>query len=318
MAELRRFRGDDLRGLAKAWNDCFCSAPNFVAVGEEDLKRRVLDQPGFDQRGVLVAGERGRVAGFVHFGPRLDWDGNSRWGPRSHDEGHIYALVAPETDRSLIAELLGVAEQRLDAEGARRILLAPSWVYGVQPFYNGIAGGYEMPGLNATRAGVIELAQASGFSIAAEYGTPEIDLSGPEPLKRLAQVAAELRAQASAWGLQLQARVIEERYFPTRTLIELGRGSEVVATAAYGLWPEYLRHYRRRLYGLTSVRVAAQWRGKGLGKLIMVEAMEAARRDGAEGVHLHVWRGNEVAWTLYHRALGFTAGHTWVTLEKRV
>ena len=39
--------------------------------------------------------------------------------------------------------------------------------------------------------------------------------------------------------------------------------------------------------------------------------------EGAEGAHLHVWRGNEPAWNLYHRALGFRPKYSWVTLEKR-
>ena len=63
-------------------------------------------------------------------------------------------------------------------------------------------------------------------------------------------------------------------------LVELHRGPEVVATTAYGPWEEYVREYGRRLYGLTSVQVAPGWRGEGLGKLIVIEAMMAAL-DGA-------------------------------------
>lgn len=316
MAELREYRDTDLPKLVETWNACFVGCPNYVRVGEGDLRRRVLDQPGFDRRGVLIAGDGVRLLGFVHFGPRLEWHDSLAWGPRSRDEGHVYALVAPETERSLIAELLAAAEERLAAGGARRVLLGPSWVYGVQPFYNGIAGAYEIPGLSVTRRAVVELAEARSYRLVAEYGTPELDLSGPDPLRRLAEVAGGLRAQAREWGLRAHRRLIEERYFPNRMLVELARGGEVVATTAYGVWPEYLRQNRRRLYGLTTVHVTAGWRGKGLGKLIMVEAMEAAVRDGAEAVHLHVWRGNEPAWGLYHRALGFQPRHSWVTLEK--
>jgi ribosomal protein S18 acetylase RimI-like enzyme len=316
MAELREYRDTDLPKLVEAWNACFVGSPNYVRVGEGDLRRRVLDQPGFDRRGVLIAWDGVRVRGFVHFGPRLEWHDSSAWEPRSREEGHIYALVAPETERSLIAELLAAAEERLSASGARRVLLGPSWVYGVQPFYNGIAGAYEIPGLSVTRRAVVELAEASGFRLAAEYGTPEFDLSGPDPLRRLADIAGGLRAQARELGLRPHSRLIEERYFPNRILVELARGGEVVATTAYGVWPEYVRENHRRLYGLTTVHVAARWRGKGLGKLIMIEAMEAAVRDGAEAVHLHVWRGNEPAWNLYHRALGFQPRYGWVTAEK--
>jgi ribosomal protein S18 acetylase RimI-like enzyme len=188
----------------------------------------------------------------------------------------------------------------------------------VQPFYNGIAGGYELPGLSVTREALVTLAEARGYRQVAEYGTPELDLSGDDPLHRLADATRELRAKASRWGLRAISRQLEQRYFPRRTFVELVHGWETVATTAYGLWPEYLRHCRRRLHGLTSVQVAAGWRGRGLGKLIVIEAMEAAKRDGAEGVHLHVWRGNETAWNLYHRALGFQPRHRWITMEKRL
>jgi ribosomal protein S18 acetylase RimI-like enzyme len=86
--------------------------------------------------------------------------------------------------------------------------------------------------------------------------------------------------------------------------------------AAYGPWEEYIRQYRRQLFGITSVQVAPRWRGKGLGKLILIRALEAAVEAGAEAAHLHVWRENKVAWDLYHRAVGFRPKHTWVTLVK--
>jgi ribosomal protein S18 acetylase RimI-like enzyme len=56
----------------------------------------------------------------------------------------------------------------------------------------------------------------------------------------------------------------------------------------------------------------------GLGKLVMVLAMEAAAREGAQAIHLHVYRDNKPAWNLYHRALGFQPKYTWVTLAKEL
>ena len=91
---------------------------------------------------------------------------------------------------------------------------------------------------------------------------------------------------------------------------------ETIAMTALGPWPEYAREYGRRLFGLTNVQVSPRWRGKGLGKLVVIQAIEAAREAGADGVHLHVWKDNRVAWDLYHRALGFRSRYTWVTLAR--
>lgn len=316
MAQLRGLRTEDASQLPGTWNECFADTPNFVKVGESDLRRRVFAQPGFDPKGVIVGADGARVKGFVHFGPRSNlWHhvADRRLDP---EEGHIYTLAAPPSELALARDLLAGAETRLRASGARRALLGTSWVYGTQPYYNGIAGAYEIPGLSTTWQHMIAMAEESGYALAAEYGTPEIDLSGGVLPAALEAAAEQLEERARAWGLRLGSRPVESPFFPRRKSVELSCGRGTVATTAYGLWPEHLRQYNRRLYGLTSVYVARRWRGKGLGKLIVIEAVRAALREGAEGVHLHVWRENETAWGLYHRALGFQPTYTWVTLEK--
>lgn len=317
VAELKSYRVEDLSALAEAWNDCFAGEPNFVKVDDSDLRRCAFGQPCFDPAGVLVATAASRPVGFVHFGPRTSlWPEPGKRGTGG-EEGQIRALVARTADGSVVRELLEAAEARLREAGARRFLLGPSWVQGAQFSYNGIAGAYEIPGVSPTREALLEAARESGYRVAAEYGTPEVDFSDREHLARLESVARELRERARKWDIKRRLGIIESRYFPKRMLVELHRGREVVATTAYGPWAEYVREHGRRLYGLTSVQVSAGWRGKGLGKLIVIEAMMAARDEGAEGAHLHVWRGNEPAWNLYHGALGFRPKYTWVTLEKQ-
>jgi len=318
MTELQTYRKRHLPGLAEIWNQTFIGKPNFVHVGEADLLRRVVNQPSFDPTNLLVATRGDRVLGFVHFGPRTSsW---SHLSERRTDpaEGQIYVVIAPESDRPLLSDLLSAGMDRLAEAGARRVLLGPSWVYGAQPFYNGIAGAYEFPGLGLTRASLLDLAAEAGFAPLAEYGTPEIAFSDRKHLGALRALAQELGRRAGEWGLRLHTRPLVSCFFSDRDSVELLRGSEVVAVTAHGPWPEYAREYTRQLFGITSVHVAPRWRGKGLGKLIVIRAMEAAIEAGAEGVHLHVWRGNEVAWNLYHRALGFRPNHSWMTLAKRL
>ena len=317
MAEVRSYRVGDLPALAEAWNDCFAGEPNFVNVDDSDLRRRAFGQASFDPGGVLVATVGSQTEGFVHFGPRTSLLPEAGKRGAGREEGQIRALVARKSDGSVVRELLEAAEARLREAGARRFVLGPSWVQGAQFLYNGIAGAYEIPGVSPTREALMEAARESGYGVAAEYGTPEVDFSDREHLARLESMARELRERARKRGMERRLGIIESRYFPRRRLVELHRGREVIATTAYGPWAEYVREYGRRLYGLTSVQVSAGWRGEGLGKLIVIEAMMAAREQGAEGAHLHVWRGNEPAWNLYHRALGFRPKCSWVTLEKK-
>jgi len=313
MVEFRCYQPADLPGLVEAWNDCFAGGPNFTRVTESDLQRRVMGQPSFDPAAMLVACKGARLLGFVHWGPRSNLRSHLPERRVNRAEGHTYVVVAPKGDRGLIADLLAAAESHLRSDGARRILLGLSWVYGGQPYYNGIAGAYEIPGLSPAPDDLIAVASESGFAPIAEYGTPDL---AAERLADLRELAAGLRLRAREWGLRKETRLVESAFFPPRVSVELLSGREVVAMTAFGLWEEYAREYGRRLYGLTSVQVAVQWRGLGLGKLVVIEAMETAREQGAEAFHLHVWRANAPAWNLYHQALGFQPTHRWITLEK--
>jgi len=318
VTELREFRRVDLPGLASLWNAVFTGGPGFVTVTEDDLARRVVDQLSFDPRNLLVACHSERPLGFVHFGPRTSLWSELRDRRPDPSEGHIYALAAPESDRPLLSSLLQSAVARLSEGGASRVLLGPSWIYGSQPFYNGIAGSYEIPGLSPRREALVGEAAAQGFSPLSHYGTPTLDLTDQGRLALLRDQLRLLRERARRWGLQERSLSLKTSFFFDRRAVALVSGGETVAMTAYGVWHEHFRETGRILYGITSVQVAEGWRGRGLGKLVMLLAMEAALKDGAHGLHLHVYRDNRIAWNLYHRALGFAAGPEWFTLEKHV
>ena len=316
MAKLRPYRRDDLPDLAEVWNQTFLGTPNFVRLDETDFTRRTVGQPSFDPGTLLVAAQGSRIQGFVHFGPRTNlWSEASarRANPR---EGQIRAVATATPDPVLERDLLAAAVDRLAEAGAHKVLLGPSWVYGAQPFYNGIAGAYESPGLSTERGDLLDVAAEAGFAPVAEYATPEIDFAEGEHLETLHTLAGELWRSARQWGLQVRRRALSSPFFPDRALVELVLDLETIAVTAFGPWPEYAREYGRRLFGLTNVQVAPRWRGKGLGKLVVIQAIEAARDAGADGVHLHVWKDNRAAWDLYHRALGFRSRYTWVTLAR--
>jgi len=316
MVELQAFRVGHLAALVELWNRGLVGGPNFIEIGEADFVRRVVSATGFRPERVLLAVAADRVLGFVHFGPRLEvWEEAER--PREQrEEGQIYALVTPPSEQQLRQALLDEAVTRLSDLGATRVLLSPSWVFGAQPMYNGIAGAYEIPGLSDTRHELIETATAAGFAPIAEYGTPELDLSDGGRLETLRAEGRRLRERARAWGLEERPRSLKPTFFSRRRAVTLARGHDVIAMAAYGPWEEYARQYGRHIFGITSVQVEQPWRGRGLGKLVMVLALEAAREAGAEALHLHVYRANQIAWNLYHQALGFQPKWRWVTLAK--
>jgi len=316
--KLLTFRAAHLKGMAEVWNEAFAGGPNFVHLTEADFRRRVTEQPSFDPANLLVALRDGRVAGFTHFGFRSNLWHHLRDRRLDPTEGQVYVLVAPPGECQTMERLLDTAIERLAQGGARRVLLGPSWVFGAQPFYNGIAGAYEIPGLDPSREELVRLAANQGFTEIARYGTPELDLSDAAQLSDLRLQMATLEERAREWGLRRRIASLGSVFLAERHAVLLSQGSWDVAMAAFGLWYEYQREYGRRLFGITSVQVAEEWRGKGLGKLVMLAAMETAAAAGAEALHLHVHEANRTAWRLYHEALGFQPKCAWVTLARRL
>ncbi len=314
--DLQPFRSTHLGGMAEVWNETFAGGPNFIAVTKDDFLARVVHQPSFDPADLLVAVEGGRVVGFVHFGFRSNLWHHLRDRRLDPTEGQVYALAAAGCDGRAEEQLLDTAISCLSQAGARRVLLGPSWVFGAQPFYNGIAGAYEIPGLSVSRTTLLEIAEARGFTEVARYGTPELDLSDADHLASLAEQRTALMEKARAWGLRERAASLDSAFFGDRCAVLLARGFENVAMAAFGPWQEYQRERGRRMFGITSVQVTESWRGRGLGKLVMMLTIEAARKAGAEALHLHVWESNKAAWRLYHQSLGFRPTFTWATLAK--
>jgi len=318
MTALRAYQPDDLSAVVKLWNQVFAGGPNFTHLTEEDFHRRVVAQPSFDPNCFLVAASAGVASGFVHFGPLTNfWYHLSERRPDPAG-GQIWAVVAPAGERALLGSLLQEATGRLSSAGARRIYLHPSWVQSTQPFYNGVAGGYENPGLAASRAELLEVAYEQGFAQVAEYGTPELDLTERGHVEQLTAEGERIWRRFASLRLEERTRPVRSLFFPDRAAVELVWGMEVIAIAAYGLWEEHSRSYGRRMYAITGVQVARAWRRQGLGKLVMILAMKAALAEGAEALHLHVYRDNQAAWRLYHGALGFRPKWTWLTLAKQV
>jgi GNAT superfamily N-acetyltransferase len=68
--KVESFRPADLPALVRAWNGWFGERRRFRPLTAELLRSKVLRHPDFDPRGLLLAREGRRLAGFVHAGRR--------------------------------------------------------------------------------------------------------------------------------------------------------------------------------------------------------------------------------------------------------
>lgn len=88
-----------------------------------------------------------------------------------------------------------------------------------------------------------------------------------------------------------------------------GGGVHLVAVDASGAvvgWCDVERHGREgfRHAGRLGIGIVAEARGRGLGRRLMTEAIDAARRNGMERIELEVFASNTRAVALYE-SLGF-------------
>jgi ribosomal protein S18 acetylase RimI-like enzyme len=143
VVEYRTFRNYDPPYLVEVWNESFSSRGLARLRHASVLERHVFSKPYFDPAGLIIAEENGKRIGFVHagFGP------NARETTLAKNQGIVCVVaVRPSHQRHGIGtELLRRAEAYLKERGAQTLyagLMKP-----LAPFYFGVFGGSDMPGV---------------------------------------------------------------------------------------------------------------------------------------------------------------------------
>ena len=142
----RPFLNGDAPALAEVWRSQPPMRGLVQPMSASLLEDFVFWKPYFDREGLIVATEDERVVGFAHagFGPCEDRSSlSTELGVTSMLMTHTQA------DRATISvELLGRSEQYLISRGAR--VLYGGGIRPLDPFYLGLYGGSELPGILAS------------------------------------------------------------------------------------------------------------------------------------------------------------------------
>jgi GNAT superfamily N-acetyltransferase len=137
----------------------------------------VLSKPYFDNDGLIVAEEDGTIVGFIHagFGPAPARDN------LSNDVGVLCMVMVDQKHRrqGIGRELIARAEAYLVERGAMVILgggLRP-WA----PFYLGLYGGSELPGVLASDTAALACLAAAGYQAKCPTAVFHVDLKAFRP-----------------------------------------------------------------------------------------------------------------------------------------
>jgi len=160
MLQFRRFRNTDPPWITEIWRSRAGDPGLLQPVSVDLFEQLIFGKLHFDYAGLILALEDGRPVGFAHasFGPDAA-------GHRISTETGVTCVmvVRPDCDEATVASgLLDQCETYLRQHGAK--VLYGGGVFPLSPFYAGLYGGCELPGVLESDKVSRDLYPARGYA----------------------------------------------------------------------------------------------------------------------------------------------------------
>ncbi len=304
MLTYRCFRNADPPILTALWRSRAGQSGLMDPVSPDLFEQLVFAKLYFDYAGLILAFEDGSPVGFAHagFGP------NEQFNAVSYDLGVTsIVVVRPDCQEGEVsAGLLEQCEQYLRTRGAK--VLYGGGVQPLNPFYLGLYGGSELPGVLDSDQVARNLFQSHGYQEIEHIRILQINISGFEATIDRAQM--QIRRQM----------VVEETIdFPTRNWWEactMGEfdltrfemvprgGGPAVARAIFRSMEPGGNNSPGRRSGLIELNVDPAYRRRGYAVFLLSEVFRQFKRQGIACVEAQAMEINAPAVNLYQK-LGF-------------
>ncbi len=286
LIEYRTYRNSDPPALVDLWR----SQPALRGRAPLDLpalEQLALAKLYFDPRGLILAEEAGRALGFVHagFGPTADGTALDK------SRGVIAALLLRPHERraEIAAELLARAEEYLRREGAvEAVALGASPAH---PFYLGLYGGAEAPGVLESDEFTLATLRAAGYDETGKRTIYQARLAELRPPVDRKQMQVRRNFVLDQDREPLPANWWEAISFVhgdcRRFTLRPRTGSEAVAEmTCWDIFP-LGRLWNPQAMGLLSIRVEESMRRQGLATFLLGEAWRQLAGEGIGLVEAH-------------------------------
>lgn len=281
------------------------------------LEEFVFAKPYFDRLGLNVAvNDEGRLVGFSHagFGPSEDFR------TLSTEMGVVcLLLVTPDQPFDEIAgPLLDASETYLRERGAK--VLYAGGVYPLNPFYLGLYGGSELPGVLESDARTLAFYRRRGYQEADRVAVLQRDLAGFRPLvdrtqmqvRRSYQIEAVLDPPVRSWWEACTFGHTDRTRF---NLLSRGGGAPA-ATVTYWHIEPLASSWGAHAVGVLDLEVAEPHRRRGLAAFLLGESLRQLQSHGVTLVEAQTMDRNTPAIGLYQK-LGFRQVDAGVVLRKQ-
>ncbi|ADB17916.1 hypothetical protein Psta_3252 [Pirellula staleyi DSM 6068] len=287
MIRYRSFQNWDPPSLAEIWRSQPPVRGRMQPVTPAMLEELVFARPYFDRHGLIVAVDGVRPVGFVHAG----FAASSDLSTLDKSQGTTCMLqVMPHELRGVIAmELLAASEDYLRKNGATRLYAGLK--FPLNPFYLGLYGGSELPGILASDEQAAEIVRSGGYSMAARSLLWQRSLAGFRAPVDRQQMA--VRRRFRVMGPQA---VIPDNWWEAcvwcqcewqRFDLTLRDGGEPIVSATFWEILPLSRSWGVRTMGLVNIDDTPEARSEGLTLFLLGEALRQFQSQGVPFFEAH-------------------------------
>jgi GNAT superfamily N-acetyltransferase len=304
MLTYRTFRNSDPPTLAALWRSRAGQLGLLQPVSPDLLEQLVFAKLYFDPKGLFLAFNDDQPVGFAHagFGPN---DGES-W--ISATTGVICMVVLQQgcAEVEVAGGLIERCEEYLRGRGAK--VVYGGGLHPINPFYTGLYGGSELPGVLDSDAAVRQVFAARGYQEIERTTMLRRELSGFESfidrqqmqIRRQMIVEVTVDAPTRTWW---EASTVGEFDLTRFDLVPRVGGSSIATATFRGMESNGTTSVSRAA-GLLWMSVVEQYRRRGLAVFLLSEAFRQFLRQGIMHVDVQTRQSDKPGGELF-RKLGF-------------
>jgi ribosomal protein S18 acetylase RimI-like enzyme len=304
MLTYRTFRNSDPPVLASLWRSRAGQPGLLQPVSPDLLEQLVFAKLYFDYGGLFIAWDDQQSVGFAHagFGPNAD----DTWISTEAGVTCVVVLRPGCAEAEVAAGLIDHCEEYLRRRGVK--VLYGGGIEPLNPFYVGLYGGSQLPGLLDSDTTVRQAFAARGYQEIERTTILRRELSGYESVvdRRQMQVRrqmiVEVTADAPTHGWW-EAYTFGE-FDLTRFDLVPRTGGSPVATAIFRSMEPSGTTSAGRAAGLIGLAVDESYRRRGLAVFLLSEAFRQFLRQGIMHVEAQVRQADAPAVEMF-RKLGF-------------
>ncbi len=274
-------------------------------MSAELFEQLVLSKPYFDNQGLILALDGRTAVGFVHAGFGANDDGSGI----STVMGVTCMLMVRRDYRrmGIGSQLLAHSEQYLRGRGAQ--VLYGGSIRPLNPFYLGLYGGSELPGVLASDVEAQHLYRSNGYRDVNHTVILHRDLKSFRPIVDRQQIQIRRRSTlkvtvdppTTTWWQACTVGAFDRGRFD---LLLMGGADRAVATVTAWSMEPLSTSWGVRAMGLIDLEVDPSSRRQGLATFLLGEAFRQLQQQGVALIEVQTMEDNSSARSLY-RKLGF-------------